>query len=200
MVILIANTGRVEQRVVDSDGDRDEGARRWSRASARGPAEAAGRASPMPRPPCSRLPERFEPADRDLVELVLGTLDDVLAEEREERVVLAGTGQPGPVRQPTSRGPSRPCSKPSRSTSCCSSCSASSAMPPDRPGSAVAVTIGHENSTKGLASPRSSVRAYGSGSELVAGLGVLGPTRMDYPSAMAAVRAVAHYVSELLEP
>ena len=40
---------------------------------------------------------------------------------------------------------------------------------------------------------------YGTGSELVAGLGVLGPTRMDYPTAMATVRAVAHYVSELLE-
>jgi heat-inducible transcriptional repressor len=28
---------------------------------------------------------------------------------------------------------------------------------------------------------------------------VLGPTRMDYPSTMAAVRAVARYVSEILD-
>ena len=40
---------------------------------------------------------------------------------------------------------------------------------------------------------------YGSGSELVAGLGVLGPTRMDYPTTMASVRAVARYVSEILD-
>ena len=39
---------------------------------------------------------------------------------------------------------------------------------------------------------------YGSGSELVAGLGVLGPTRMDYPTTMASVRAVATYVSRIL--
>ena len=29
-------------------------------------------------------------------------------------------------------------------------------------------------------------------------LGVVGPTRMDYPGAMAAVRAVAHYLSRRL--
>ena len=31
------------------------------------------------------------------------------------------------------------------------------------------------------------------------GLGVVGPTRMDYPTTMASVRAVAHYVSEILD-
>jgi heat-inducible transcriptional repressor len=40
---------------------------------------------------------------------------------------------------------------------------------------------------------------YGSGGDLLAGLGVVGPTRMDYPSTMAAVRAVATYVSTILE-
>ena len=34
--------------------------------------------------------------------------------------------------------------------------------------------------------------------DLVAGLGVVGPTRMDYPTTMAAVRAVATYVSRIL--
>ena len=33
---------------------------------------------------------------------------------------------------------------------------------------------------------------------LVGGLGVVGPTRMDYPGNMAAVRAVARYVGHLL--
>ena len=37
------------------------------------------------------LPEQFEPADRDLVRAVVRSLDDALVEEREERVVLAGT-------------------------------------------------------------------------------------------------------------
>jgi heat-inducible transcriptional repressor len=65
---------------------------------------------------------------------------------------------------------------------------------------AVAVRIGHENPHEGLAGASVVSTAYGSGQELVGGIGVLGPTRMDYPETMATVRAVAHYVSELLEP
>jgi heat-inducible transcriptional repressor len=37
------------------------------------------------------------------------------------------------------------------------------------------------------------------GDEAVGNLGVVGPTRMDYPGTMAAVRAVARYVSRILD-
>jgi heat-inducible transcriptional repressor len=40
--------------------------------------------------------------------------------------------------------------------------------------------------------------AYGAGGQAVAKLGVLGPTRMDYPGTMGAVRAVARYVGQIL--
>jgi heat-inducible transcriptional repressor len=39
---------------------------------------------------------------------------------------------------------------------------------------------------------------YGSESETLAKLGVLGPTRMDYPGTMGAVRAVARYVGKIV--
>jgi len=39
---------------------------------------------------------------------------------------------------------------------------------------------------------------YGSGNMLMGGLAVVGPTRMDYPGTMAAVRAVARYVGEIV--
>jgi heat-inducible transcriptional repressor len=39
---------------------------------------------------------------------------------------------------------------------------------------------------------------YGAADFPLAGLGVLGPTRMDYPGAMASVRAVARYVGHIL--
>jgi heat-inducible transcriptional repressor len=39
---------------------------------------------------------------------------------------------------------------------------------------------------------------YGPGGEALAALGVVGPTRMDYPGSMAAVNAVARYVSQIL--
>jgi heat-inducible transcriptional repressor len=63
---------------------------------------------------------------------------------------------------------------------------------------AVSVRIGHENPFAGLQSTSVVSTEYGHGSELVAGLGVLGPTRMDYPTTMASVRAVATYVSRIL--
>jgi heat-inducible transcriptional repressor len=39
---------------------------------------------------------------------------------------------------------------------------------------------------------------YGSAVDILATLGVVGPTRMDYPSTMASVRAVARYVGRFL--
>ena len=50
-------------------------------------------------------------------------------------------------------------------------------------------------------SPSTSVVAtgYGPGDGVAGHLGVVGPTRMDYPGAMAAVRAVARYVSRILD-
>ena len=39
---------------------------------------------------------------------------------------------------------------------------------------------------------------YGPGDEVVAQLGVVGPTRMDYPGTMGSVRAVARYVGRIL--
>ena len=59
----------------------------------------------------------------------------------------------------------------------------------------VTVRIGAENDVEGLQTTSVVSADYGFG-----GVGVLGPTRMDYPANMAAVRAVARYVGELLGP
>ena len=78
---------------------------------------------------------------------------------------------------------------------CCCACSDSSATTraPSRSGSAPR--------TRSPDSQKTSLVSigYGSGLERVASLGVLGPTRMDYPTTMASVRAVARYVSEILD-
>jgi heat-inducible transcriptional repressor len=62
----------------------------------------------------------------------------------------------------------------------------------------VMVRIGSENPVEGLRGTSVVTTGYGSGNHDLARLGVLGPTRMDYPGAMAAVRAVARYVSQIL--
>jgi heat-inducible transcriptional repressor len=64
--------------------------------------------------------------------------------------------------------------------------------------SALRVLIGHELPHEGLATTSVVSTGYGAGSEAVAQLAVLGPTRMDYPTTMGAVRAVARYVGQIL--
>ena len=65
-------------------------------------------------------------------------------------------------------------------------------------GSGVAVSIGKENANFGLGQTSVLTSGYSSSGGSVARLGVLGPTRMDYSNNMAAVRAVARYLSRLL--
>ena len=59
--------------------------------------------------------------------------------------------------------------------------------------------IGHEGPYSELAATSVVATGYGPRSTTSAPLGVVGPTRMDYPGSMAAVRAVARYVSRILD-
>ena len=197
MVVLIVNTGRVEQRVIESscdllsaDGEHlisDLRSGLNARASGHQLSEAASLLQP--------LPDSFAPADRDLVRAVVRSLEDALVEEREERVVLAGTSNLmrfgtdfpltiGPVLEALEEHVVLLKLLTTLSDE----------------GDVVAVRIGHENPHAGLSATSVVSTGYGTGSDVLAGLGVLGPTRMDYPTTMASVRAVARYVSQILDP
>ncbi len=62
----------------------------------------------------------------------------------------------------------------------------------------VSISIGRENPLIGLAETSMVAGGYRSSAGEVARIGVLGPTRMDYSQNIAAVRAVARYLSKLL--
>ncbi|GGU38365.1 heat-inducible transcriptional repressor HrcA [Nocardioides albus] len=66
-------------------------------------------------------------------------------------------------------------------------------------GGLVTVRIGAEGPYQELAQTSVVATGYGPGDEALATLGVVGPTRMDYPGSMAAVRAVARYLSRILD-
>ncbi len=66
-------------------------------------------------------------------------------------------------------------------------------------GGMVTVRIGHEGPYQEFATTSVVSTGYGPGDEAVGNLGVVGPTRMDYPGTMSAVRAVARYVSRILD-
>ena len=62
----------------------------------------------------------------------------------------------------------------------------------------VTVRIGHETEAEQMAGTSVVTTTYGSSGTVYGGMGVVGPTRMDYPGTMANVAAVATYIGEVL--
>lgn len=128
--------------------------------------------------------------DRELAAVLAGQLDQLLAARREDRIIMAGTANlarsPGDF--PYSIGPILEALEEQVVL-----LRLLTEMEQDVRG--LSVRIGSEN-TGSLA--ETSVIAAGYGPGAGAKLGVVGPTRMDYPGTMTAVRAIARYLSRIL--
>ena len=192
MVVLIVNTGRVEQRVVDVGRDLAGQEELVAGLRARVNAEAVGQALTAVPTRLTTVVDGVAPQDRPVAAAVADALRDALEEQTEERVVLSGTANLARV------GTDFPTSLSSVLDALEEHMvllrlmgSLSSVSDTDH----VAVSIGAENTYAPLRTTSVVATSYG----VAGGLGVLGPTRMDYPQAMAAVRAVAHYVAEILD-
>lgn len=196
MVILIVNTGRVEQRVVEVRALPTGGPGEQLVAKLRASLNevAAGVPFTVAATELRHLVEDAAADERSIVEAIVSALSDALVEEREERVVLAGQAnlaRPGGDFA-TSIGPILEALE---EHVVLLRLLGQLGDDPD----AVSVRIGSENPVTGLQKTSLVSVGYGSGLERVASLGVLGPTRMDYPTTMASVRAVARYVSQILD-
>ncbi|MDI3388624.1 heat-inducible transcriptional repressor HrcA [Streptomyces sp. B-S-A8] len=189
MLVVITDTGRVEQRHVDCPAPFGESALADLRARLN--SRVAGRRfSDVPQL-VQDLPESFEADDRGTVATVLATLLETLVEETEERLMIGGTanltrfGHDFPlVIRPVLEALEEQV--------------VLLKLLGEAKDSGMTVRIGHENAHEGLNSTSVVSVGYGSGGEAVAKLGVVGPTRMDYPGTMGAVRAVARYVGQIL--
>jgi heat-inducible transcriptional repressor len=62
----------------------------------------------------------------------------------------------------------------------------------------VTVRIGHETAAEQMVGTSMVSTAYGTSDTVYGGMGVVGPTRMDYPGTIASVAAVALYIGEVL--
>ncbi len=196
MIVLIVNTGRVEQRVVDTGRVLSDATGEALVASVRARINevAAGVPFTVAATRLRRLVDDVDEADRAAMEAVVSALGDALVEEREERVVLAG--QANLARAGTDfQRTIGPILEALEEHVTLLRLLGQLGDDPDL----VSVRIGSENPVTGLQSTSLVSMGYGSGAERVASLGVLGPTRMDYPTTMASVRAVARYVSEILD-
>ncbi|WP_329131881.1 heat-inducible transcriptional repressor HrcA [Streptomyces sp. NBC_01476] len=189
MLVLITDTGRVEQRLIDCAAPVGETVLADLRARLN--SRVVGRRFADVPPLVQDLPESFEPDDRPAVSGVLATLLETLVEEKEERIMLGGAANLTRFNHdfPLTIRPVLEALEEQMVLLKLLGETADATM---------TVRIGHENFHEGLNSTSVVAVGYGSGDEAVAKLGVVGPTRMDYPGTMGAVRAVARYVGQIL--
>ncbi len=205
VLVLITDSGRVEQRTVelpaptsggagDGAGGTDPGADLVPELRGRLNAATASRRSDEALVALDGVLAASRPEDRPAVEAVLTAMRSALGATREDRMVLAGTANL--VREGGGFATSlAPVLEAIEEQVVVLRLLAEMA---DDPASGVSVRIGHEIVHSGLTDAAVVSTGYGSGGEVVARLGILGPTRMDYPTSIASVRAVARYLSKVL--
>ena len=197
LVVLITDAGQVEQKSVIVPSPLDEDAVRGLRDQIN--AEFAGRTLAQvfgSSPAEAAAPEATEPSSRDDSGLtqVRAAVVDLVAATREERIIMAGTAnlarsgsEFGEKMAPILEAFEEQVVLLKLLTS----------MAEDHEG--ISVRIGRENTHESFSSTSVVAAEYGHDAGSSARLAVLGPTRMDYPTTISAVRAVAKYVSSILD-
>jgi heat-inducible transcriptional repressor len=190
MLVLITDTGRVEQRVVELPAVVSE----ELVAELRSTLNANLRDRRLADAPdiVPGLPDNAGPELRPVLTTLTGVLLEALVERPEERVVLGGTANltrnaldfPGTI---------RPVLEALEEQVVLLRLIGEAQSP-----TTVLVRIGEENPYEGLRTTSVVSVGYGQGETALAGLGVLGPTRMDYAGTMASVAAVARYIGQIL--
>jgi len=195
LLVLITDTGRVEQRVIETGGPLPEDLLGDLRARLNAAVDGLSFADVAR--VVTEVPLGFGVDDRPIVTAVVGVLLDSLVERHEERIVLAGTANV--VRFGHDFAPSiRPVLEALEEQVVLLRLLGETDDSTSSGANGLTVRIGHENAHTGLATASVVSVGYGPQGESLAKLGVVGPTRMDYPGTMSAVRAVARYVSRIL--
>lgn len=186
LLVIITDTGAVEQRTLEVAEPLDEGdiqaLRVLTNALLAGVAPAQVRALSLAG---VDLPER----QRRVGEAILLTVGDVLAESVDTRIVMAGTANLVRAGEAFTRSLGPVLDALEEQVALLRLMSSAGGTT-----DGVSVTIGTETQQAALAETALVAGTYGEGAHL----GVIGPTRMDYPTAMTTVGAVARYLSHFL--
>lgn len=192
MIVIITDTGRVEQRSIDHTGRIDDTL--LAELRARLNAAGVGRRMPELMRAFGDVVAAFGPEDRAVVTEIIDVVTDTLSEEVEERIVMAGTANLARADVDFTRTISPVLEALEQQVVLLRLLTEMGEESP------LAVRIGAETLDEGLSETAVVAGAYGTtdGGSGFGQVGIVGPTRMDYPSTMAAVRAVARYLSKIL--
>ncbi len=191
ILVIILDTGRVEQRVIDTAVPVTE--ELLGDVRARLIAALAGKPYASVPDAVEDLENAFTEEDRPTVRVIVAAVLECARERGDERVMLGGTahlaryGEAFPIAI-------QPVLEALEEQVILLRLLGEASNP-----AAVTVRIGHENPIEGLMATSVVTSAYARGDQAVASLGVVGPTHMDYPGNIAAVQAVARYLSRILD-
>ncbi|MDO7867185.1 heat-inducible transcriptional repressor HrcA [Nocardioides jiangxiensis] len=191
LLVLILSTGRVEQRLVELPGELAE--QDLADLRSRLLHATVGERIADAVAGLSGVPDVVAPEVRSSVETVVQVLAEAMSDHRsDERVAVGGTANLARF-----------------------GASFDTAVRPmlealeehvvllkllgEASSDLVTVRIGHEGPVQELSGTSVVAAGYGPQDQAIASLGIVGPTRMDYPGTMASVRAVARYISRLLD-
>lgn len=190
LLVVIADTGRIEQRLFDvpkAVSDEILGDIRLGLNVA-----LAGKFFADVPDLLLGFTERFQAGVRPIVTCVVATLMESVVAKHDERVMISGTANLARGSHDFGTGTASVLEALEEQVVLLKLFENASA--PD----SLMVHIGHENPIEELRTASVVSAGYGTGEQVVAHLGVVGPTRMDYPASMAAVRSVALYVGQIL--
>lgn len=190
MTVLITDTGRVEQRLIDIPEQVDEVFLGELRAKLNATLGGLGLADAAAQ--LGTFGDRFSLERGPIVTKVASSLVEQVVAGRQDKLVMAGAANLARTEEDFS-GSIFPVLEAIEEQ--VTLLRLFGEMSPDATG--FSASIGRENESFGLGETSVLTSGYTSGSDL-ARLGVLGPLRMDYSNNMAAVRAVARYLSRLL--
>jgi len=188
LLVLIADSGRIEQRIVEVPTALSEDDLARLRTLVNESVDGEPLASLSER--VADLPERFDEAARSAVSIVLAAMLETVVERHEERIVMGGTANL--ARYVDGFDSLEPVLEALEEQMVLMRLLGAAGA------DSVSVTIGHENLVASMSSTSVISAGYGPNQGTVARIGVVGPTHMDYPSTMASVRAVARYLGQLL--
>lgn len=191
LLVLILSSGRVEQRLVELDGDLDENelAALRSRINLAATGEVIADAATA----LDGLVRSQEPQPAASTVAVVETLVEAMSDHRsDERLVVGGTANLARFGDNFDTAV-RPLLEALEEQVVLLKLLGEATT-----GGAVTVRIGAEGPYEELASTSVVTTGYGP-DDALSSLGIVGPTRMDYPGTITAVRAVARYVSRILD-
>jgi heat-inducible transcriptional repressor len=191
MTVFITDSGRVEQRLIDVPAGVDEVFLAELRTKLN--STLVGVSLPDAAAALTSFANEFPADRRHLVEQVTSTLTEQVLANRHDRLIMAGAANLARTEEDFG-GSIFPVLEAIEEQ--VTLLRLFGEMEVETGG--VATRIGRENAGFGLGETSVVSSEYSTSGGTVARLGVLGPTRMDYSNNMAAVRAVARYLSRLL--